>query len=202
MNKKYGSLQLQQTFSEFLRHAIFRNRITLSFAGAAIFLYFALPSRTSVIASIPFIIIGEIMRTWASGYIRKNEVLSQTGPYAFTRNPLYVGNFLIGVGFSIMTNRVLLFLTFLAAFIFIYTVTIQHEEKFLSSKFGETFSGYKRRVSVFFPFKALSFGTPSHKNRDGHYDWKLVIQHREYHTWLGIIAGLIIFLVKLAFKGT
>ncbi len=202
MNNKYRSLQLQQTSSEFLRHIIFRNRITLSFAGAALFLYFALPSSTSVIAGIPFVLLGEIMRTWASGYIKKNEVLSQTGPYALTRNPLYVGNFLIGVGFSIMTSRALLFLLFLTAFIFIYKVTIQNEEKFLSAKFGETFSRYKDRVPVFFPIRLLSLRSASPEDSGPHFAWQLVMQHREYHTWIGIIAGLIIFLVKLAFRGT
>lgn len=188
---------MQQTFSEFLRHTIFKNRITLSFAGAALFLYFASPSRSTVIAGIPFIIIGEIMRTWASGFIKKNEALSQSGPYALTRNPLYAGNFLIGMGFSIMTNRIVLLLIFLVAFYYIYSVTIQNEEKFLSAKFGETFLRYKERVPVFFPFKVLSFRSPSHENRDAHFEWKLAIQHREHHTWIGIIAGLIIFLVKV-----
>ena len=202
MNNKHRSLQLQQTFSEFLKHVIFKNRITLSFAGAAIFLYFASPSRTSVVAGIPFIILGEIMRTWASGYIKKNEELSQTGPYAITRNPLYVGNFLIGAGFSVMTGRLLLFLLFIVVFIYIYRVTIQNEETFLSARFGETFSRYKERVPVFFPIKFFSSRSASHDNSAAHFSWNLVIQHREYHTWIGIIAGLIIFLVKLAFKGT
>jgi len=189
---------LQQTFSESLRQSISRNRITISFTGAAFFLYFAFPSLTSVIAGIPFIILGEIMRIWASGYIKKNEELSQSGPYAITRNPLYVGNFLIGVGFSIMTSRVLLFLFYLAAFIYIYKLTIQNEEKFLSAKFGDTFSRYKERVPVFFPFKLLSSGSASTENSDTHFAWQLVLKHREYNTWLGIIAGLIILIAKAA----
>ena len=198
MNNKYRSFQLQQTFSESLRQSISRNRVTLSFTGAAFFLYFAFPSRTSVIAGIPFIILGEIMRTWASGYIKKNEELSQSGPYAITRNPLYVGNFLIGAGFSIMTGRVSLISFYLALFIYIYKLTIQNEEKFLSAKFKETFSRYKERVSVFFPFKILSSGSASNENTDSHFSWQLVMKHREYNTWLGIIAGLIILIAKAA----
>lgn len=189
---------MHQTFSDNIRHTISRNRITLSFAGAAICLYFAFPSRTTVIAGIPFIILGEVMRTWASGYIKKNEVLSQTGPYAITRNPLYVGNFLLGVGFSIVTNRILILLLFLAIFIFIYTATIQYEEKYLSSKFGELFSRYKERVPVFFPTKLLSSRLSSGDNSDSHFSWQLVLKHREYNTWLGIIAGLIILIAKAA----
>ena len=198
MNNKYRSFQLQQTFSESLRQSISRNRITISFTGAAFFLYFAFPSLTSVIAGIPFVILGEIMRTWASGYIKKNEVLSQSGPYAITRNPLYVGNFLLGLGFSIMTSRVLLFIFYLAAYIYIYKLTIQNEEKFLSSKFGETFSRYKKRVPVFFPVKLWFSGSSSTKDAGLHFEWQLVMKHREYNTWLGIIAGLIILIAKAA----
>ncbi|MCC7201579.1 MAG: isoprenylcysteine carboxylmethyltransferase family protein [Nitrospirae bacterium] len=190
---------MQQTFSESLKNSIFKNRITLSFLCAAFFLYFAAPSRTTVFTGIPIILIGEIMRTWASGYIRKNEVLSQTGPYAFTRNPLYVGNFLIGAGFSIMTGRLLIIIFFLAAFSYIYMVTIQNEEKFLSAKFGEIFSRYKDRVPVFFPVKLLFSGPAPHDNTDSHFAWELVMKHREYHTWLGILAGLIILIAKAAF---
>jgi len=190
---------LQQTFSEYLRQSISRNRVTLSFAAAAFFLYYAAPTRTSVLAGIPFIILGEIMRIWASGYIKKNEELSQSGPYAITRNPLYVGNFLIGTGFSIITSRALLILLYLAAFIYIYRLTIQDEEAFLSSKFGETFSRYKARVPVFFPIKILSSGSAATKITDMHFAWYLVLKHREYNTWLGIIAGLIILIAKAAF---
>ncbi len=187
---------MQQTFSEFLRRSISRNRVTISFTGAAFFLYFATPSRTSVFTGIPFIILGEFMRTWASGYIKKNEVLSQSGPYAITRNPLYVGNFLIGTGFSIMTGRVILLLLFLAGFLYIYKLTIQNEEKFLSDKFGEIFAVYKERVPVFFPVKLLSSGSESGDDSNSHFEWQLVLKHREYNTWLGIIAGLIILIAK------
>jgi protein-S-isoprenylcysteine O-methyltransferase Ste14 len=196
---KGGALQVQHSFLEFLSRIISKNRITLSFVGAAVFLYFAAPARSTIIAGIPLILIGEIIRTWSSGFIKKNEVLSQSGPYSMTRNPLYLGNFLIGLGFSIMTNNIILLCLFLAVFFFIYTMTIQSEEKLLLAKFGDTYIKYKERVPVFFPLKAASFKKSSWDNSSVHFDWRLVIKHREHHTWLGIIAGLIIFLVKLAF---
>ncbi len=136
---------------ESLSRIISKNRVTLSFAGVIVFLYFAAPTLATITAGIPLILIGEIMRTWSSGFIKKNEVLSQSGPYALTRNPLYLGTFLIGAGFSIMTNRIILICIFLVIFFFIYKLTIQSEEKLLSAKFGATYFKYKERVPVFFP---------------------------------------------------
>lgn len=184
---------------ESLSRIISKNRIILSFAGTVLFIYFATPTRATIIAGIPLILIGEIMRTWSSGYIKKNEVLSQSGPYALTRNPLYLGTFLIGAGFSIMTNRIILICIYLVIFFFIYKLTIQSEEKLLSAKFGDTYFKYKQRVPVFFPIKPSCFRSSSWKTSSGLFDWRLVIKHREYHTWIGIIAGIIIFVGKLVF---
>lgn len=184
---------------EYLSRIISKNRITLSFAGTIVLLYFATPTRLTITIGIPLIIIGEIIRTWSSGFIKKNEVLSQSGPYALTRNPLYLGNFLIGTGFSIMTNRITLIGAFLAVFFFIYTFTIQSEEKLLLTKFGDTYLKYKERVPVFLPLKPVNFKPQSWMESNGSFDWHLVIEHREHHAWFGIITGVIIFLGKLTF---
>ncbi len=199
MSGNGGYIQVQFTFWDSLSRIVSNNRVTLSFVGGVVFLYFATPTLTSILAGIPFIIIGEFIRTWSSGYIRKNEVLAQSGPYAMTRNPLYLGSFLISTGFSIMADRILLISLFLAAFLFIYSVTIQKEEKLLLKKFGDSFLQYKQRVPVFFPTKGLPSMTSSQGNSDIHFDWKLVIRHTEHHTWLGIVGGIVIFIVKMLF---
>lgn len=180
---------------KFLNSFIERNRITLSFVGGALFLYLAAPTAATILAGAPFIFIGEAIRTCASGFIRKNEALAQEGPYALTRNPLYLGNFLIGTGFSIMTSRIILLIPFLIAFYLIYSATIKKEEKLLLTRFGDSFLRYKKRVPVFFPLKI----TPRHLCVN--FDWKLVMKHREHLTWLGIFGGLIIFLFKFSFSG-
>src|SRR3990170_6376852 len=101
---------------DFLRRIIGRNRIILSIIIGSIFLYLATPTRTTILTGVPFILLGETIRTWASGFIKKDKELAQGGPYALTRNPLYLGNFLIGVGFSIMANNLLLLFLFLKTF--------------------------------------------------------------------------------------
>src|SRR3990172_10584559 len=135
---------------DFLQRMIVHNRIILSIIIGSIFLYLATPTRTAILTGIPFILLGETVRTWASGFIKKNRELAQGGPYALTRNPLYLGNFLIGAGFSIMANNLLLLFLFLKIFTLVYIIIIKNEEKSLLEKFGDTYLTYKNKVPVFF----------------------------------------------------
>jgi len=192
-----GLLKLLQ---DIIRH----HRIALSFIAGGVILYFATPSPTTILAGIPFIFTGEALRTWASGFIKKDKELTQWGPYALSRNPLYLGNFLIGIGFSIVAGNLLLFLLFLIAFTLIYTVTIKNEESRLLARFGYTFIEYRGRVPVFFPIppfsKHTSPSTVQRGNNDNRsFDWQLVLGHREHHTWLGILGCLAIFIIKASF---
>src|SRR5439155_3013450 len=85
-----------------------RWRVPLGFACAVVFLYFAKPTVWTLIAGAAVALPGLLLRAWASGHLRKNEMLATTGPYAYTRNPLYLGSFLIGLGFTIAAAEILL----------------------------------------------------------------------------------------------
>src|SRR5262249_26317754 len=78
-----------------------RIRVPLGFAFAALYLWLAHPTRNSLVCGILVVIPGLIIRVLASGHVRKNEQLTTTGPYAYTRNPLYLGSFVIALGFAI-----------------------------------------------------------------------------------------------------
>jgi protein-S-isoprenylcysteine O-methyltransferase Ste14 len=97
------------------------------------------------------ILAGLAVRFWASGYITKSHRLTTSGPYAYMRNPLYVGNLLLGIGIVLVANNVWLFLIYLVAFYFFYSGTIREEEAVLSEKFGAAFKEYIDNVPVFFP---------------------------------------------------
>src|SRR4030067_3289561 len=195
--------------SDFLRRIIGRNRIILSIIIGSIFLYLATPTRTTILTGLPFILLGETIRTWASGFIKKDRELAQGGPYAFTRNPLYLGNFLIGAGFSIMANNIVLFVLFLTTFSIVYGFTIKNEERSLLAKFGDSYLAYKSRVSAFFPLRIIPLCPPLEKGDIGgfacwrdfslDFDWQLVKRHREHHTWLGIAGCFVVFILKVSF---
>ena len=184
---------MRHSLSGFLSRIITGNRITLSVVGGAIFLYLARPATWTILSGLPLVLIGEATRTWASGFIKKDRELAKDGPYALTRNPLYLGNFMIGIGFSIMANNLILLALFIVVFYLIYSVTIHREERRLIDKFGETFLTYKSSVPVFFPLRLLP------PNLDASFNWRLALSHREHHTWLGIAGCIIIFILKLSY---
>ena len=78
-----------------------RFRVPLGFLFAAIFLIFAKPELLTLFMGGAIAVVGLLVRAWAAGHIRKNQTLAVSGPYAHTRNPLYLGSFILGVGFTI-----------------------------------------------------------------------------------------------------
>ena len=172
------------------RHFVGYHRILLSIVVGIVLYVFAMPTPGTIVAGLPIILLGEGIRIWSSGYITKNKALVQDGPYAMTRHPLYLGNFLIGLGFAVMTAQIGLILLYGVAFGIIYFSTIEEEEESLRERFGQEFSEYARQVPPFIPRPT------SITNGHAGFRWERVKGHREYKTWLAI--G--IFLVLMVFK--
>lgn len=169
------------------------------------FIYYSNPTLKSILIGVPIVFIGEAIRTWASGFIKKAKEIAQEGPYAFSRNPLYLGTFFIGLGFSIMAHNIITLILFLIIFTFIYTLTIKNEEIELTKTFGPAYLSYKRSVPVFFPGFSYIMSLPLRllqPNQRGEtvFDWGLVKKHREHNTWIGIIGCIIIFLLKIFYN--
>ena len=113
------------------------------------------------------------------------------GPYAYVRHPLYVGNFLIGLGFSVMAGRWFLLLAFAVLFYVLYATVIDEEEKTLRNTFGGAYAVYSENVPAFIP----RFG--GRGPQTGRFTWELVRQHREPQTWLGILGGICLLAAKM-----
>ncbi|MHB8482357.1 MAG: methyltransferase family protein [Nitrospiria bacterium] len=176
-----------QKFNQLIGHY----RTFISLLLAIVILVFAKPTLYSIAWGLPFIIMGEFIRTWSAGCINKEyEQLTTWGPYAYTRNPLYIGNFLLGLGFVMMGNQWITIVLFLVIFFLIYRATIMDEEKSLFKVFGESFSEYKKSVPRFFPRFS------SHTNEKQNFYWKRVIKHREYKAWMGILGILFFIFIK------
>ena len=124
-----------------------------------LFLLFADPTLPSILLGLPLVLLGQAYRIWAAGCIRRYrgervgaEKLTTWGPYALSRNPLYFGNFIMGLGFALMMNLWWFFLVFYVLFFAgMYGVIIAHEERFLASKFGADFQTYCAQVNRFWP---------------------------------------------------
>jgi len=126
-------------------------RLWASYPFALVYLVFAYKYGLDFSRGIGVIIAGLLIRLWAAGYIRKIRKLTTAGPYAFVRNPLYVGNFLIGLGFCLFMNNIFLWLIYSALFFFFYKGTVKKEEELLEKLFGKQYIKYRKEVPAFIP---------------------------------------------------
>lgn len=169
-----------------------RWRVPLGFLCAAVFLFFAKPTPTALGAGAGISVLGLAIRAWASGHIRKNAQLATSGPYAFTRNPLYFGSFLLGLGFTIASGRWLLAVLFAALFVGIYLPVMRVEASTMGQLFGNEFEIYRRSVPLFFPRL-----TPyRHGSAPVRFDGTLYLRYREYRAALGLIIAWGLLLIK------
>src|ERR1700739_3555472 len=127
-----------------------RIRVPLGFVFALLYFWLAHPSWLSIALGLVVIVPGLLIRAAASGHVQKNEALATSGPYAYTRNPLYLGSLLIGVGFAIAARSWWIGGVLVLMFFAIYLPVIRDEEAFLRQKFPE-FEEYARRVPRMLP---------------------------------------------------
>ena len=127
-----------------------RLRVPLGFVTAGVFLVTARPRGRALAAGLPAILGGLALRAYAAGYVRKNAELTRTGPYAYTRNPLYLGSMLIAFGFAVAAGRVRLGALLAVLFLAVYWPTILAEEAYLREVFPE-FAAYAAAVPRLLP---------------------------------------------------
>ncbi len=171
-----------------------RIRVPMGFVVAALFLLFARPTGRTLLCSLPLVVAGLWLRGYAAGYVRKNAELTTTGPYAHTRNPLYLGSLLIVVGFGIASGTWWLVVLLLALFALVYIPTIRGEEQFLRANFAG-FDAYATQVPRLLPrlTPAPAIGG------SGEFSRTLYRHHREYNALIGSGAIYLALALKLIF---
>ena len=160
-----------------------RIRVPLGFCFAAVFLWLARPTGVSMLWSLLLVVPGVWLRAYASGYVRKNTELTTTGPYAHTRNPLYLGSMMIAFGFAAAAGSWVILLLLALLFGVIYMPTIQSEEAYLRETFAG-FGAYAARVPRLLPRLTAA---PSDAER-GRFSRALYLHHREYNCGVGAVA--------------
>jgi len=170
-----------------------RIRIPLGFLFAIVFLIFARPTLITLVVGGVVAVLGVLIRAWASGHIRKARELAISGPYAFTRNPLYVGTFILGVGFTIAAGVWWLALLFVALFLGIYLPVMRVEVDDIRRIFGADFDEYERNVPMFVPRLSVW------KKTVDKFDFQLYLQYREYRAALGALLALMVLAAKAYF---
>jgi protein-S-isoprenylcysteine O-methyltransferase Ste14 len=167
-----------------------RIRVPLGFAFAAFYLWIARPSWKSIAIGTLIAIPGIVLRALASGHVKKNEELTTAGPYAYTRNPLYLGSLTMAIGFALAARSIWVLIVIVLMFLVIYLPVIRSEEVFLRSTFPG-FEEYARSVPRLLP-RARAFS-----RAPGAFSRQLYWQHREYNAALGSVALITALVAKL-----
>jgi protein-S-isoprenylcysteine O-methyltransferase Ste14 len=167
-----------------------RIRVPLGFAFAALYLWLAKPTVMSLVMGAVVLIPGLVLRALASGHVQKNQQLTTGGPYAYTRNPLYLGSLILAAGFALAARSWWIAAAIAVFFFAIYLPVIRSEERFLRERFPE-FADYAKAVPSLLP-RLTPFG-----NREREFSWDLYRQHREYNATVGAVAMMAALLVKL-----
>ena len=137
--------------SDRLQHVAQRIRVPSGFVLSGLYLYFAQPSLLVVVIGGAISLLGLLTRAWASGHLRKNETLATSGPYALTRNPLYLGSFLMGIGCAVAGGNLWVALGLIAFFLMIYLPVMQAEARHLTQIFPDDYPVYARQVPLLLP---------------------------------------------------
>ncbi|MGH7363803.1 MAG: methyltransferase family protein [Candidatus Methylomirabilales bacterium] len=158
-----------------------RRRGAVPFVFAALLLFWFHRGEPSW-AGVLLVCAGEGLRLWAAGHLRKDEVLTTGGPYAFVRNPLYIGSLTIAIGFTLMLRSLLLLVPLLAGFALAYRAETRREEKALRQKFGTAFDQYRQAVPPWIPY------LPRYpEGSQEPFRWRRVLRNREYNAVFGIL---------------
>ena len=158
-----------------------RWRGTLGFVMAGVVLWLARPTMTSLLAGAAVALVGEAIRVWAAGHVEKSREVTRSGPYRYTRHPLYLGSSLIGAGIALASASVIVAGLVAAYVTTTLTAAIRAEEAHLRDKFGGEYDAYAARLA---PPMQRSFSLPRAR------------ANREHHT----VAGLLLAFALLALK--
>jgi len=158
-----------------------RWRVFLGFVFAAIALWLATPTPRPLLIGAAIAIAGEAIRLWAAGHLEKSKEVTQSGPYRYTRHPLYLGSSLIGAGMAVASHHLVVAAIVAGYLLLTLTAAMRSEEAHLREKFGDAYDAYvERRAS------------PVERT----FSWRRAIGNREYQAILGLAAGLLLLAWK------
>ena len=158
-----------------------RFRVFLGFVFAAVALYLATPTPRTLLCGAIVSLGGELLRLWAAGHLEKSKEVTRSGPYRFTRHPLYVGSSLIGTGFAIAASHIIVAVMVVAYLLLTLTAAMRSEEAHLREKFGDAYDAYVEKRSA-----------PMERR----FSWRRALHNREHHAIGGLIAALLVLLFK------
>jgi len=154
----------------------------------------AKPRLWSLLVGLGLALGGLLLRTWACGHLEKEKKLIMSGPYQYTRNPLYFGNLLIGIGVVVSALSFWIWAIFLVLFLVFYPVVIRTEKQKMEQLFPTEYATYREKVPLFFP--SLK---PSLPRQTTPFSWSLYKKNKEYRALIGTTLFWIVMTGRLFF---
>jgi len=168
-----------------------RWRVPLGFALAAAYLILAQPRLAPLLSGAALALAGLLLRAWSAGYLAKNQRLATGGPYSYTRNPLYLGSALMGLGGAVAGCSWAMGAIFAAFFVLMYWPVMEREAQFLRREFPQAFEPYARQVPLFFP------KLPRIRSGSEKFQWPLYLKNREYEAATGYVSAILFLALKM-----
>ncbi len=171
---------------------VYRWRVRAGSIGLTLAIILAKPDLTSFLTGLGVCFLGLLIRTWSAGHLRKEKELAISGPYQYTRNPLYVGNFIIGISVVLASRSWWVLGYFAAYFLLFYPLAIKKEMERMKELFPHEYDEYKKKAPLFFPtWKSFSL---SGKNK---FSWKLFRKNKEWRALTGAAFFWLILALKM-----
>lgn len=174
-----------------VRAMVQRLRVPAGLIIAILFVFASHPSGRSLITGIPVALCGVIIRAWASGHLRKNLELAMTGPYGYTRNPLYFGSFVMALGCAIAGGSWWVGGALIGIFLLVYLPVMQAESEHMRTLFAGDYEKWAANVPLFIPRL-----TPYRSTGSRSFALQQYLQHREYRALIGLATVIGILVLK------
>jgi Phospholipid methyltransferase len=173
-----------------------RWRVPAGYPAALLYLWLARPAPLALAVGGAVAFAGLLVRACAAGYLKKHEELATAGPYAWSRNPLYLGSAVIALGLLVAARSWLAAGIVVAYFLAFYPAVIRREAEELAARFGADYEEYARQAPLFFPRPP-----PRRPHRVARFSWELYLRNREYRAAVGFAAALLLLLAKMLLPG-
>ena len=164
------------------RPVLARWRVPLGFVTALVAIIYSAPTWRTVSIGFAVALIGEAIRVWAAGHLEKSREVTRSGPYRFTRHPLYLGSSLIAVGVMLAANSVVVAIIGSIYMVATIGAAIRTEERFLRQAFGDTYAKYER-----------SEAEPMYRR----FSVERAMRNREYRAAVGLLGGFALLALKV-----
>ena len=180
-----------------LLHLAQRVRVPAGLVLAPLLIIAAKPTPRALLIGTVVAVIGLLVRAWASGYLRKNMELTTSGPYAHTRNPLYLGTFIMGGGIAVASGTWWFAIIYVMLYLLIYVPVMIAEAETLQQLFADRYPDYSSKVPLFLP-RVTAYQPAGTDKADGErrFSWPQYVKHREYRAAFGVAVALVLLAAK------